>query len=248
MKKTLLFVILIAIAIILFSLSKKDRGEGSLNENDSVNEEIVLENIDIKENNIFKNPLDEKYEESGDNYFVEIVYPIFGNSKIDREIKDFIISDFNLFKENNDLTFNNQSSKNSYDANYELTESKDYISIIFQIYEFTGGAHGNIRIKTLNYSKKGDRVYLGSLFKPESPYLEKLSEITRRKLKENFKDLDTAWIEDGTEAISSNFESFAITGADNNLKIIFQPYQVGPWVIGTPEILIDKKELEGVLN
>lgn len=246
MKKTFIFIIIATLAITYFLLHKntKKAGEGVVKEDSSTVTEDNFEES-IKEN-IFQDITEEKYEESTESFFAEILYPSFGVDKIDREIKDFLMKDLNSFKENNDLTFNNQSAKNSYNVTYKISNTKDYQSLIFTIYEFTGGAHGNIRIKVLNYKNTGERIYLGSIFKPESDYLKRLSDTARAKLKESFKDLDESWIDDGTEPISSNFESFYFTEEDY-LKIIFQPYQIGPWVIGTPEIEIKLTELSDIL-
>jgi hypothetical protein len=90
---------------------------------------------------------------------------------------------------------------------------------------------------------------LSDLFKVGSPYLERISEKSIAGLQEKFKDdleglID--WIKSGAAPKEENYQSFVIK--PEGLVVIFSPYQVGPYVIGTPEVTIPYADLQDVVN
>jgi hypothetical protein len=83
----------------------------------------------------------------------------------------------------------------------------------------SGGAHGNLFIRTLNFERSTEGLEIGSLFTPGSNYLTKLSELSRPKLKADLKENLGNWSDDGTSPITKNFEAFYLT--PGKLHIIF---------------------------
>jgi hypothetical protein len=59
-------------------------------------------------------------------------------------------------------------------------------------------------------------------------------------------ELDTSYIETGTTPDPNNFQIFYFEG--DYLVIVFPPYQVGPWVLGTQTIRIPRSELSAELK
>lgn len=172
-------------------------------------------------------------------------YPVFGSGAIDSEIKSYVQKAISDFKTENSEPYPGQPVKNSFGTNYRVVEGPDTVSVIMNTETYTGGAHGNLVIKTFVYSKDGNHLSIGSFFKPGSDYLSKLSTLSRAKLAE--KSSGESWDEDGTAPLSENFGAFYI-GETGKLIIIFQPYQVGPWVAGTPSVEIDFNEFGDMVN
>ena len=128
------------------------------------------------------------------------------------------------------------------DGTYELKNNdKGVLSIVLINYSFAGGAHGNTIAKALNFDIETGHVYtLPELFKPNSNYVKKISDIIKVQIKA--RDLPT--LGDFTE-INPN-QDFYI--ADRSLVIFFQLYEIAPYYVGIPYFPISIYELEDVIN
>lgn len=190
--------------------------------------------------------------------YVKIIakYPSFKNKGKSEYIERVVREEINDFKEdsglnnisktNDDAAFPN-GTKYEFNTTYKVYSTENTATIVLSIYTYTGGAHGNLFIRTLNFERSTEGLEIGSLFTPGSNYLTKLSELSRPKLKADLKENLGNWSDDGTSPITKNFEAFYLT--PGKLHIIFQPYQVAPWVSGAPEISFDiKDELGGVIS
>ena len=71
------------------------------------------------------------------------------------------------------------------DGTYELKNNdKGVLSIVLINYSFAGGAHGNTIAKALNFDIETGHVYtLPELFKPNSNYVKKISDIIKVQIK-----------------------------------------------------------------
>ncbi len=158
------------------------------------------------------------------------------------------------------ITPNKEEDKFSFFSDFEIVQSNStYISFVLKYGGFSGGAHGYENITSYNYDVINQRlVELKELFSNDPEYLKTISIKSREYLKKQFattseedkKNSDpealkeyvnnmVSMIEDGTEPIEENFSVFTFTG--NKIKIYFGQYQVGPYVIGMPEVEIDRK-------
>ena len=246
MKNLLIFVLVVALAIMGYLLFRKDRvGETP----ETTDTEEPIENVDSEpKTDIFKSEAKKEIKEETEVVLIKAEYPSFGDEKVDEEIKSFVQKEVSTFKSENSTSFPGQSVKNSLEVTYRLEKGEGFTAVVFSMATYTGGAHGNLSLKTFVYENGGERLSVGSLFTPESNYLSRLSELSLIKLKENMGEALGAWAPDGTAPVSSNFEAFYITG-DDTLNIIFQPYQVAPWSSGVPLIKIDlSDELEEIVN
>ena len=150
--------------------------------------------------------------------------------------------------------------KFSFTSDFKVIQSNSsYISFVLTYGGFTGGAHGYEITASYNYNVKNHKnIELKDLFKMDSNYLTYLSNSSRDYLKKQFavvteedkKNSDpealkqyvdniTSMIDSGTEPKDENFNTF--TFAENKIRIYFAQYQVGPYVIGSPEIELDIK-------
>lgn len=128
------------------------------------------------------------------------------------------------------------------DGTYELKNNdKGVLSIVLINYSFAGGAHGNTIAKALNFDIETGHVYtLPELFKPNSNYVKKISDIIKVQIKA--RDMPT--LGDFTE-INPN-QDFYI--ADRSLVIFFQLYEITPYYVGIPYFPISIYELEDIIN
>jgi Protein of unknown function (DUF3298)/Deacetylase PdaC len=133
----------------------------------------------------------------------------------------------------------------SLNVSYEVTASgKDFISVLFTFFEYSGGAHPNATTESFNYDlNRNAPVRLADLFTPNSNYLKVISDYSVRELKK----LDTvSSVENGAGPKVENFHSWNITPA--GLKITFDRYQVGPYVAGEHEVVVPYSVLKPIIK
>ena len=141
--------------------------------------------------------------------------------------------------------FSPATTPNSLDVNYEITAAnKDFISILFSFFEYTGGAHPNTITRSLNYDlNRNAPVNLANLFIPNSNYLRVISDYSIKELKK----LETAtFTDEGAAPKLENFHSWNITFA--GLKITFDRYQVGAYAVGEHEVVVPYSALKAIIN
>ncbi len=142
-------------------------------------------------------------------------------------------------------------------SDYTIVQSNSsFISFVLSFGAFTGGAHGYEVKKSYNYDLENNRyLTLADIYKGDESYLDKLSQTSREILKKEYATVsdedransDPLAIEDyleninssidsGTEPLEDNFKTFTFT--PSGIKIYFAQYQVGPYVMGMPEVEI----------
>lgn len=134
---------------------------------------------------------------------------------------------------------------NSFDVSYEVTAAgKDFISVLFSFFEYTGGAHPNTTTQSFNYDlNRNAPVSLADLFTPNSNYLKVISDYAIRELNK----LETvSGVEEGAGPKIENFHSWNITPA--GLKITFDNYQVGPYAAGQHEVIVPYSVLKPIIE
>lgn len=174
-------------------------------------------------------------------------------------MKGFVEQEAARFKENNvaEITDNDiqimqlgGDRKFTLAVDYKEYESPDTVSFVFSMFADTLGAHPNGYYRTFTFSKKdGSTLILNDLF--TGNYLDTLSKLSREKVAANLEEVtggsyDQDYLEAGTTPDADNFQNFYLDGSD--FVILFPPYQVGPWVIGTQEARIPRSELSDVLQ
>jgi len=118
----------------------------------------------------------------------------------------------------------------------------DLISIDFGVGGYyRGAAHPNSHSRVLNFDlKSGKLLKLADLFKPESRYLQVISDYCVKDLQKQSKSkdnmLDDASIRSGASPSAKNYQSWTIT--KRGLGINFDSYQVGPYAAGPQFVLV----------
>ncbi len=127
-------------------------------------------------------------------------------------------------------------------GSYEIkTNERNILSLsLIGMGEF-GGAHPKTIIKSLTMNTKTGKVYeLKDLFKPNSNYVEIISEIISQQIEERNITLINDF-----DKIKPNQDYYI---ADKSLVIYFQQYEIAPYSEGFPYFVIPIYELESILS
>lgn len=143
--------------------------------------------------------------------------------------------------------------KYALDVEYIATSSPSVASYIFTIYYDTLGAHPNGTYLTENFdAKTGTRIAITDLFNSGTDVYTELSQLARAQLPAIIAaqegttpdQIDPSMMNDGTTAAAQNFQWFYVANGD--LVLIFPPYQVGPYALGTVLLPIPLSSLPNV--
>lgn len=206
---------------------------------------IINIKADIDKSKINTN--EHKILEINKNYKLQIYYPITKYKKLNNNVNKQIT---NYLKE-----FKNNIKSSTIPINqyyyliilYEKYEYKNYISFVFHIEDFTGGAHPNHRIYTVVYDIKENKIInINNLINKNKNFLKILSEFSRNELKYNTKIINYSMLYEGTKPIKENFNNFAFS--KEGLIIFFPQYQVAPYSQGEFNIIIPYKNLKSKTN
>ena len=174
-------------------------------------------------------------EKKGEWGTMKVSFPVYNNQYADSVIHNFtsgLISEFMKYTKN----AVEDEMKYEMTVSYEEFFAKPgIVSVVFNIYEYTGGAHGNTFIQSLVLdSKNNKKLDLSDFVKPEQ--FTKVRSVVRKKLKEMLEYDES--IEEGTSS-PEDFSAFAVT----NDKIIFwfSPYQVASYADGTQKVEISRE-------
>lgn len=125
----------------------------------------------------------------------------------------------------------------TYDVHYS---NSSFLSLTIMYYEYTGGAHGisykipyNLNLKT------GENITLEKLFKPSTNYMQLINKEIQLQIDKKNSVPGSIPITEFKTVNST--QPFYIDGS--NLIIYFQPYEIGPYVLGIQEFPIPLSKL-----
>jgi hypothetical protein len=121
------------------------------------------------------------------------------------------------------------------------TTEKGFASVRLEISPyFAGAAHPNFFYIVINYDVVNQKfLKLSDLFKPGSNYIEKIAAYCKQDLlKQGIQD----FFPEGILPKEENFSNWNLT--NDGLQILFNPYQVTPWVMGPQKVTIPYTELQ----
>lgn len=176
------------------------------------------------------------------NYKILVYYPITKYKKLNTTINKQITNYIKEFKngvKNSTIPINQY-----YDLIilYEKYEYSNYLSFIFRIEDFTGGAHPNHRIYTVVYNKETNSFEtLENLIMKNKDTLNIISEISRNELKTNKRITDISMLYEGTKPIKENFQNFVFS--KDGIIFFFPQYQVAPYSQGEFNVTIPYSKL-----
>lgn len=132
-------------------------------------------------------------------------------------------------------------------VDYDTYESTSTVSYVYHMNADTLGAHPNVYYRTFVFdTETGEGLHLDDLFVSDT-YLETLSEKSRTQLRTTLgESVSEEMLLAGTTPDADNFQNFYLSGTE--LVIVFPPYQVGPWAVGTQEARIPLSGLSSLLR
>ncbi|WP_241159433.1 MULTISPECIES: DUF3298 and DUF4163 domain-containing protein [unclassified Desulfovibrio] len=174
---------------------------------------------------------------------VSLNYPAFRAEAVDADIRSWAEGVMRSYEEEVRASIAPDGEKPGSYGVWDLTgmyslerPSPKVVSVIFNVYSYTGGAHGNLVITCRNYDlATGKRLDFADLFKNPEKALELMSAYAREHLTKSLgEESDEEMIREGTAPELNNFGELALTPA--GVTIQFQPYQVGPWSAGPQQV------------
>lgn len=219
----------------------------------SIKKTLKKENIDISIWSGKEELTEEKIEKMSNEYQnkIRIYYPKSNDPILNDEIKNKIeIIKLDFEKEIENI----EAKPNKYYTlfiNYDAYSYKNYISYVFYVEEYIGGAHPNTTIFTIVYDKKEQKfITIDTLIERNSNILNLLSKYSREEFEvsktftEN-KDL-YLMLQEGTKPTTDNFKRFAFS--ENGLILFFEQYQIAPYSEGIFQITIPYSRIKNISN
>lgn len=251
--KNIGIIVLILIVGVLVYLNFKNKNSDVANEDKStIAIKEPIKNTETTINFSVKNMNSEMTASS-----IKIAYPVITsmkNTKIQSNINSQILASVNSIKSNflKDLTDEifggNKNELNIVTPMVFL--SKNIVNVEFEVSEYySGSAHPNHYQYTQNFDiLTGQKISLKDVFKADEDYLNLISKTVKPLVLAKVKSLgfDTSMVAEGIKPTADNFQFFHIS--DNGLVVIFNPYQVAPYVVGTLNITIPWSSFDGHLN
>jgi hypothetical protein len=213
---------------------------------------------------------DRQHKEAGDYYTIQINYPdktplaSRGNwgaeGHAEAAIAQMISGLVSQFRQAGNLTNLSQTEKDrlnqsglkySLNVGYHTYSSGAFVSYEFDVFMDTGGAHPNNFYKTLVFDMSGNAVPLGSLFKPGSDYLGRISQAAMTQVKDELRrrtgsDPSGDLIAEGLAAHADNFANFVVDS--DRIRIFIPPYQAAAYAAGSFEVDIPFLSVKDILK
>ena len=120
----------------------------------------------------------------------------------------------------------------------------DFISVVSDTYQYTGGAHGSTVWSAKNIDTlTGEQILLGDLFE-DNNYKLALDRLIEQEVTDNPGDYSDLW--EKPQIKESNQHDFYIS--DDGLVIFYQPYDLSYYARGFVEFTIDYADISGYLK
>lgn len=188
-----------------------------------------------------------KIEEKTYDYKILIYYPITKYPTLNKNIKENILPYLKEFKSSLKYIPEQKNQYYSLIILYENYEYKNYISYVFRIEDYTGGAHPNHRMYTVVYDKEKNKVIsIEDLIKYNNQILNIFSKISREKLKNNKRIVSASMFFEGTRPKKENFINFAFT--KDGILLFYPYYQIAPYSEGEFNVIIPYDNINKLYN
>lgn len=179
---------------------------------------------------------------------VTMHYPVIGNAQADAILADFARNAVKAFEK---ILQEDGGERPEGYASYELMgtyeinrPSENAVSVLFSIYNYTGGAHGMRELNCINFElPSGRRLALEDIFGKPQRALEILSDYSRARLPAELGPdfVDEDMLSSGTAPDAANFAN--LTLLPDAVRVEFGPYQVASWAAGLPQLPVPLADL-----
>lgn len=185
-----------------------------------------------------------QYEESA-NITIRTSAPVLDNQAFNAVIDAFVDEQMREAKAIADESGRHENLRHTLDIIWnELYMTPRLASFYFTVSSYTGGAHGNHAIVGMNFDLANDKsLELIDLFRSNSGYGQKLSEIATAALREKLGDDLFA---EGVDSNPENFSSFTID--EEGITFHFSPYQVAAYAYGHQQVKVEWGEVKDYLT
>ena len=196
-------------------------------------------------------------KENLDYLDTNIKYPEFeALPELNKRIANTILSNWKSFKSysksewNEILALNNRGSAKlppfEYMVTYEVSGSKNIVSVLVNTYIFNGGAHGNTSLAAFNYD--GEASKFVDIQTASGMNYNEISSVARSTLYKRLIDDDKTgmppseqdsireMINTGAFPQAGNFEIYTVDGT--KVYVYFEPYSVAPYSYGIQKVQV----------
>lgn len=162
---------------------------------------------------------------------IRAYFPVFDHQFADSVVGKMISQQIEQFKEAAGEGSTSDNWTNELNIQFKVEQHNgELVTVIFDQYYFTGGAHGNtIFANAVMDLRKGKTYNLTDFFNANP--LASIQGPVREKLKTQIDFQD--FINDGTASLK-DFEIFSLN--DSLITFYFTPYQVAPYAYGTQKV------------
>jgi Protein of unknown function (DUF3298). len=191
---------------------------------------------------------------------VEVSYPYFDNKKIDADLQEWLSENAlaMLDGEPSAISFDMEEDSLTVEISYETHyPSEKVVSLEFEIFRYPlHAAHPMTFIITRHYNlESGESLELDNLFADPDKALsiiagqakEKTREYMNLRMGSDYDDSDASLLEDGwfTEGSAPTRDNYSdLILLPDSIKVVFQQYQVLPYVFGLVEYTVPISDLE----
>ncbi|MDD2786338.1 MAG: DUF3298 and DUF4163 domain-containing protein [Patescibacteria group bacterium] len=192
-------------------------------------------------------------KEDAKDHSVDVKYPVmFGG---DAAVRDVINGAINTYISTTTQTFarllktEGKASPGPFvlQNNYSIYNvSSNVVSIVFNGYEYTGGAHGISIVETFVFdTSTGKRLTFDDIFKSDSDYLKIVSDYAIAELSKK-PDMDVEGLKSGAAPDLKNYQYYYLN--QDGLVIIFPEYQVAPYAAGPQVVTVPYASLKDMMK
>lgn len=123
---------------------------------------------------------------------------------------------------------------------YKITYNDNcFLSLYYDKYEFTGGAHGStIRSSNTWELCTGENIYLYNFFKPYTDYSYILTQEIIKQAENNLIENPGIYFDDYSDLITKNFNPESFYMSPQGITIYYQQYDIAPYSTGIVEFTI----------
>lgn len=161
--------------------------------------------------------------------------------KFKDEIEKMAVED-GKYAEKNKIEFRPYEALTTYKVNRNL---KNILSYTAYYYQYTGGAHGNTAVETINLNTNtGETIQLKDIFKKGVNY----KKIINAKILEEMKKRPNDFFQENIANFAGikNNQEFYLT--DDGFVVYFQTYEIAPYVAGNPEFKFKFQDYKDYIN
>lgn len=169
-----------------------------------------------------------------DKLKISVEYPVLGVDGVDADLARWAENLEREFERDMaESELGPSSYKHELGVNFTVERpSAGVASVIFEVYTYTGGAHGNMGIVVHTYDMQtSTRLTFAHIFEDPEAALQLMSTYAAESLRAELGDnVVEEMLKAGTTPDADNFSTLSLR--PSGVRIHFAPYQVAPWAQG----------------